>query len=431
MTLIASKADTANNLHRKIQLIKRIRFQLLGAFLVAIALPVALRTMNNTDLLDSTNIIYSVISSLIAIILGFVTWRRFASFATVDSVGYVLWSFLTFFLIVMTVLFFFRLDYSRFIFFTSMGLTLVWFSAIHLWISQKHPARLAVVKAGDLSELPEGLKVNTFTLTEPKSDSRISDGVVIDLRYDHSPEWEAFITDLTLRGIPVFHYKQIVEDITGQVSINHLHENSFGSLLPNSIYLRLKNRLEQGLALVALPFILLICGFAALAILVFDGRPILYAQTRMGFRGRPFTAYKFRTMSNNASGKSSIDDAMTKEKDPRITRLGSFLRKYRIDELPQVFNILRGEMGLIGPRPEALELSNLYEKELIFYRYRHAVRPGITGWAQVHQGHVTSVSDVNEKLKYDFYYIKKISIWLDLLIMLKTVKIIFFGIGAK
>ena len=209
MTVIARKAETANNLNRNIQLVKRIRFQLLGAILVAVVLPVLFRTMNNTDLLYSTNVFYSVISSLTAIILGFLTWRRFASFAIVDSVGYVIWSFLSFFVIVMTVLFFFRLDYSRFIFFAAMGLTLAWFTAIHLWISQKHPTRLGIVQAGDLSVLPKGPYIEDFILTEPELDSRISDGVVIDLRYDHPPKWEIFITDLTLRGIPVFHYKQI------------------------------------------------------------------------------------------------------------------------------------------------------------------------------------------------------------------------------
>ncbi|TIP99650.1 MAG: sugar transferase, partial [Mesorhizobium sp.] len=117
--------------------------------------------------------------------------------------------------------------------------------------------------------------------------------------------------------------------------------------------------------------------------------------------------------------------------DTRITRLGQFLRKSRIDELPQAINILRGEMSWIGPRPEALVLSKWYEAELPFYRYRHIVRPGITGWAQVNQGHVAAVDDVLEKLHYDFYYIKNFSPWLDVLIVFRTIRTMLTGFGAR
>jgi lipopolysaccharide/colanic/teichoic acid biosynthesis glycosyltransferase len=114
-----------------------------------------------------------------------------------------------------------------------------------------------------------------------------------------------------------------------------------------------------------------------------------------------------------------------------VTRLGRFLRISRLDELPQVINILRGEMSWIGPRPEALPLSHWYQDELPFYYYRHIVYPGITGWAQVNQGHVTEVDRVLEKLHYDFYYIKNFSAWLDILILLKTVRTMLTGFGAK
>jgi lipopolysaccharide/colanic/teichoic acid biosynthesis glycosyltransferase len=122
---------------------------------------------------------------------------------------------------------------------------------------------------------------------------------------------------------------------------------------------------------------------------------------------------------------------MTGADDPRITRLGRFLRQARIDELPQIYNILRGHMSWIGPRPEALELSRWYEQEIPFYAYRHIVRPGITGWAQVNQGHVTSLTDIDAKLQYDFYYIKNFSYWLDFVILARTAMVVFTGHGAK
>lgn len=158
---------------------------------------------------------------------------------------------------------------------------------------------------------------------------------------------------------------------------------------------------------------------------------MLFCQPRVGYRGRICTVYKFRSMRQHAGFGSDKDNAITKRDDDRITRVGHFLRKFRIDELPQAINILRGEMSWIGPRPEAVVLSQWYEAELPFYRYRHIVRPGVSGWAQVNQGHVAAVGDVMEKLHYDFYYIKNFSPWLDVLIVLRTIKTMFTGFGAR
>ena len=130
-------------------------------------------------------------------------------------------------------------------------------------------------------------------------------------------------------------------------------------------------------------------------------------------------------------GANGIADLITTGNDARITRVGRFLRFMRIDEVPQLFNVLRGEMALIGPRPEAAKLSNWYQAEVPFYRYRHIVRPGITGWAQVNQGHVADLADIKKKLEYDFYYIRNFSIWLDILIVMKTIKTVLTGFGHK
>ena len=122
---------------------------------------------------------------------------------------------------------------------------------------------------------------------------------------------------------------------------------------------------------------------------------------------------------------------MTADNDERITKVGAFLRRTRIDELPQIFNILKWQMSWIGPRPEAQVLSVWYTSELPFYRYRHVVKPGISGWAQVNQGHVADVEEVHRKLQYDFYYIKYFSPWLDLLIVMKTIKTMLTGFGSR
>jgi len=145
----------------------------------------------------------------------------------------------------------------------------------------------------------------------------------------------------------------------------------------------------------------------------------------------PFTVYKFRTMTVAVEGGDLRAEAMTQAADARITKLGRWLRFTRLDELPQIINILRREMSWIGPRPEAEILSRWYEVEIPFYRYRHIVRPGVTGWAQVCQGHVTAIGDVQSKLHYDFYYIKHYSAWIDLLIIARTVRTVVTGHGSR
>jgi lipopolysaccharide/colanic/teichoic acid biosynthesis glycosyltransferase len=123
--------------------------------------------------------------------------------------------------------------------------------------------------------------------------------------------------------------------------------------------------------------------------------------------------------------------AMTKDGDERVTAVGRVLRKLRVDELPQIFNILKWQMSWIGPRPEAQVLSLWYTSEIPFYRYRHVVKPGISGWAQVNQGHVAQVDEVHRKLQYDFYYIKYFSPWLDVLILFRTIKTMLTGFGSR
>ena len=184
------------------------------------------------------------------------------------------------------------------------------------------------------------------------------------------------------------------------------------------------------IALVALPLFSPALLLIALAIRLDSAGPVLFRQKRMGFRGEPFEVYKFRTMRPVTAPPSDSDArraAITQSDDDRITRIGRILRRTRIDEIPQILNILRGEMSWIGPRPEAMALSAWYQSEIAFYSYRHVVKPGITGWAQVNQGHVAEIHDVHYKLCYDFYYIKYLSAWLDALIVFRTIRTVITG----
>ena len=268
-------------------------------------------------------------------------------------------------------------------------------------------------------------QVTWLLLSEPWLDRRVS-AVVVDPHAELSLEWSRFITQLVLQGVPVYHRAHIEEGLTGRVRFSHHADNDFGALLPSFLYLRIKRAFDLLGVMVALPLVLPLLGIVALAIRIESPGAAIFRQTRMGHRGRPFTCYKLRTMRQDVEGPAFTVDA-----DPRITPLGKYLRKWRIDELPQIFNVLRGEMSWIGPRPEALSLARKYARYVPFYDYRHAVRPGITGWAAVHQGNVAEVEAAQEKLEYDFYYIRYFSIWLDLLIVIKTIRTVWSGFGSK
>ncbi|MDX8357921.1 exopolysaccharide biosynthesis polyprenyl glycosylphosphotransferase [Sphingopyxis terrae] len=292
-----------------------------------------------------------------------------------------------------------------------------------------------LVPGGEIDRIRRDIGVPYQMLQTPALPRETNHAIIVtDLRHDHAPEWERTFAVAALNGIGVYHYKQIWEARTGKVRIEHLSENSLGSLIPSNSYGKMKRAIDITITLVALPLLLIPLAVTALLIRLDSPGPVFFRQERIGFRGRSFRVLKFRTM-RVAAPKTDADDqrnaAITKDDDDRITRLGHFLRQTRIDELPQLYNILRGEMSWIGPRPEARPLSEWYESEIPFYSYRHIVRPGITGWAQVNQGHVAGIREVHDKLRYDFYYIKNFSMWIDLVVLFKTVVVVIRGIGAK
>ena len=282
--------------------------------------------------------------------------------------------------------------------------------------------------SGALTHIGE---VDWFTLARPRlHDARRCDAIVADFSADLPDEWEAFLADAALAGRIVYQIKQLSESLTGKVELEQLSENSFGSLLPARGYFHLKALLDFLFAVAILPVALPVMIAIGIAIRFDSPGPMLFRQSRIGHAGKRITIYKFRTM-HSVEIADERQAAMTSDGDDRITRVGRILRKLRIDELPQIFNILKWEMSWIGPRPEAEVLSVWYTSEIPFYRYRHVVKPGISGWAQVNQGHVAEVDEVHRKLQFDFYYIKYFSPSLDLLILLRTIKTMLTGWGAR
>lgn len=167
----------------------------------------------------------------------------------------------------------------------------------------------------------------------------------------------------------------------------------------------------------------------ALCIVIEDGMPLLYRQERVGKNGRPFVVMKFRSMRNNAEKEGKPQWAA--ENDPRTTKVGRIIRKLRIDELPQILNVLKGEMSFVGPRPERPFFVKQLCEKIPYYNVRHSIKPGITGWAQVRYQYGASVEDAMQKLQYDLYYVKNNSLFLDIIILIDTVQVVLFGKGGR
>ena len=323
-----------------------------------------------------------------------------------------------------------RFPYDR----VSLGLGfllhVLWLYLLYINAERGLVRRIAVVPYGAMERINRIPGVEWFRLKRPRlADARGCDAIVADFSADMPDEWERFLADAALAGRIVYQVKQLAESLTGRVELEHLSENSFGSLVPARGYFHLKGLIDFVFALILLPIVLPVMGVIALAI-TFDSKgPILFRQERVGHAGSNIIVYKFRTMHQLGARGRDRDELMMDE--DRITLVGRFLRRHRLDELPQIFNILKWQMSWIGPRPEAELLSVWYADEIPFYRYRHVVKPGISGWAQVNQGHVAGVDDVYVKLQYDFYYVKYFSPWLDLLIFLRTIKTMLTGFGSR
>jgi sugar transferase (PEP-CTERM system associated) len=236
-----------------------------------------------------------------------------------------------------------------------------------------------------------------------------------------------------MAGVYVLDATTLLENLTGRIMLRDLRPSWLvfaGGFDRRGLYQSTKRSLELALALVF--FALNLPVFLAVALLVklTSAGPVLFAQERVGERGRRFLVYKFRTMRADAEAASGPVWA-ARDGDPRATRLGRLLRKVRLDELPQLINVIKGDMSLVGPRPERPHFVEMLRAIIPFYEERHSVKPGITGWAQVKFGYGSNLEDAEEKLEYDLYYIKHMSWAFDIGILLYTLKVVLTGRGAR
>jgi len=279
--------------------------------------------------------------------------------------------------------------------------------------------------AGDMSREELGEKL--LTLVNKERIHRVI--VALSDRRGRMPTRE--LLHLRLHGVRVEDAGALLERASGKIEVDSLHPSAL--IFADGFNLNAGARLMRGalskvIALTTLLIVSPVLPIVVLAVKLTSPGPVIYKQRRVGRYGETFNVYKFRTMRQNAE----VGEAKWACKDdPRVTPVGRFLRKTRLDELPQLWNVLRGDMAFVGPRPERPEFVRMLEEQIPYYQLRHMVRPGLTGWAQVCYQYGASVEDSKEKLQYDLYYIKHASVALDLMIMFETTKTILLRRGGR
>lgn len=358
-------------------------------------------------------------------LMGSIHFARYPAQQSVYVLSLVLLLMMT---IVGLIFFIFRLPYSVYYLSLSMALLIVFSFFSHNILQSISKQVFGYIPIGRTNELLSIKDVEWIDIGTDHVDINNLNVVVADFSDEEvQQKWAKSLAKISVQGVPVYNSLQAKELLTGRIGISHLYENDLGSLRLSPLYKIGKRLMDIGLVLLSLPIVLPIMIITAIAIKLDSAGSVIFTQQRTGLGGKVFTMYKFRSMTTNAENQNTV---MTQIGDKRITKVGHIIRKLRIDELPQFWNILKGDMSLIGPRPELPNMVEKLEQEIPFYIYRQLVKPGLSGWAQVTQGG-DHVENIAEKLEYDFYYIKNASISLDLLIIIKTIQTILTGFGAR
>jgi sugar transferase (PEP-CTERM system associated) len=281
---------------------------------------------------------------------------------------------------------------------------------------------------------PTALPVFNLENVEEKIREGELDGIVIDLVEEKSAEFWQSLLRFKMSGIDIIGAVALYQDLTGKIPIYHVNDRWFVDapgymLLRSSFIQRAKRLFDLGIALLLLPLTLPLMGLIALVVKLTSSGPILYRQRRVGLDEEEFELIKFRTMVHHAEGETGV--VWAEKNDRRVTRVGKILRITRLDELPQLFNVLKEEMSFIGPRPERPEFVKDLKEKIPHYSLRHSIKPGITGWAQINYPYGASMEDAIEKLQYDLFYIQNVSFFLEIRIILKTIHVILLGKGSR
>ena len=275
--------------------------------------------------------------------------------------------------------------------------------------------------------------LGNYTILEDIVNREHIETIIIAIKSLKNTELLRSIVQCKIKGVNVYNIPSYFEEVQGKIDIDHLSDEWIVNIplygVKRGVYNR---RVKRIIGIVLATFILIITLpillFAIIAIKLDSSGPVFFRQKRIGLNRESFEILKLRTMK---MGTENDRKHAGKKEDPRITRVGRILRLFRIDEIPQLLNVLKGEMNFIGPRALMLEEVEEFEKKIPYFSMRHSIKPGVTGWAQVNYPHGATVKDAIEKLKYDLFYIKNLSPFLDFHIILRTIRVVLFGKGAR
>lgn len=409
-------------------MVRSNRFALVGAFIFAVLIPELLHPFV-ADAYPWLAIFKprepELYASAAALLTAHVALRRVGIIPLMNDKLLVLPTFLAIFAVVGMYLSYGLGETGRYHLVTSFLIGVVWYQLVAVLRARTSFPRLAWIGSGPIDEQLMATRIEWVVLDKPRIPRDVL-GVVFDKEQEPTAEWERFFARAVLRNIPVYDVSDLREMTIGRVRLQRRPELVFGQLLPSQPYLRIKRLIDTAFAIPALLFFAPLLLISAVILQIGSPGPVFFRARRIGYQGRVFTCYKLRTMRVGVPGPQ-----FTTESDPRITLAGKYIRKFRIDEIPQILNIIRGEMSWIGPRPESYALAREYERAIPYYAYRYAVRPGISGWAAMHQGNVAMIDAATLKLEYDFFYIKYFSLSLDFLITLMTIRTIATGFGSR
>jgi lipopolysaccharide/colanic/teichoic acid biosynthesis glycosyltransferase len=349
---------------------------------------------------------------------AYTTYSRVCKIAFWSAVGYLLFFVVT------------RFAYSLTFLLWVIILWLIWGTATRWTLRRLLPPTKGLTFEALSSSLATNTRLRWTTAQEATPyDISAFDFLLINYDKPYNHTTQTMLLHALTAGIPILSISQTIEHLTGKVSTESLQDFwTKTAFQVNLFYLRCKRLLDLFVTLALSPLLILLAIGISVLIRFSMGRPILFWQERIGRDSKPFKMVKFRTMVRNAE---ALGDRYTLSGDARVTLLGTFLRRLRLDELPQFYNILKGDMSLIGPRPEATTLVENFTKNIPLYQIRHWLKPGITGWAQVMHGYAAGEQGMIEKLQYDMFYLKNISLWIDLIIIYRTIVIILTGFGSR
>lgn len=300
------------------------------------------------------------------------------------------------------------------------------FGLAALWVRSKREGVKTAIITSLVKYIPKNIGKHE-TIDSPASDFRRYDIILVDLHEPVSADWAKALSKAMLCGCRIRHIQDYAEELSGAVSIKHFELEHLPSTDHDS-YIIVKRLIDIFGALILAPIAVPLILVAGLAIGVTSGRPIFYIQPRVGYGGSHFLMWKLRTMRPLSPNER---DGAAVPGDNRITPVGRIIRRTRIDELPQLWNVLKGDMSLIGPRPEVVAFHNAYTEVEPKFAYRCLVRPGITGWAQINAPPSANAEEAIFKARYDLYYVKKQSLALDILIAIRTIWTVTHGGGVR